>query len=358
MKSNTKQLSEKGQSIWLDNITRKMIDDGTLKGYIDDLSVTGLTSNPSIFDSAIAKTGYYDSGIAKAGSRDITDEELFFSLAIEDIQRAADLFMPVYKKTNGLDGFVSIEVSPLLAYDTENTIKAAKDIFRKVNRPNTFIKIPGTPEGLPAIEAAIAEGIPVNVTLLFSTDQYIAASRAYLRGIETRIERGVNADIRSVASVFVSRWDKAVADKVPTELNNRLGMAIMGGVLAAYHEFLASDRVRRIMNEGAIPQRLLWASTGTKDPNAPDTFYIEKLIAPFTVNTIPESTLLAFADHGKAGEIMKVDTAASDKEVSLFSDAGIDSSTLGSQLQKEGAEAFISSWEHLIESIGEKRKSV
>ena len=358
MNSKTKQLNESGQSIWLDNITRKMIDDGTLKRYIDELSVTGLTSNPSIFDSAIAKTSYYDSSIAQAGSRDITDEELFFSLAIEDIQRAADLFMPLYKKTNGLDGFVSIEVSPLLAYDTENTIIAAKDIFQRVNRPNVFIKIPGTPEGLPAIEMAIAEGIPVNVTLLFSAEQYIAASQAYLKGVETRIKKGINPDIRSVASVFVSRWDRAVAGKVPRELNNRLGMAIMGGVFAAYHEFLASDRVRRIMNEGAFPQRLLWASTGTKDPNASDTFYIDRLIAPYTVNTIPEATLLAFADHGKAEGIMKVNTAASKKEISLFSDAGTDSSALGVQLQKEGAEAFISSWKHLIESIREKRKNI
>jgi transaldolase len=358
MNRNTKHLNEKGQSIWLDNITRKMIDDGTLKRYIDELSVTGLTSNPSIFDSAIAKTEYYDSSIAKDGSRDITDEELFFSLAVEDIQRAADLFMPLYKKTNGLDGFVSIEVSPLLAYDTENTIKAAKDIFQRVNRPNTFIKIPGTPEGLPAIEAAISEGIPVNVTLLFSAEQYLAASQAYLRGVEARIQRGVNPDVRSVASVFVSRWDKAVADKVPAKLNNRLGMAIMGDVFSAYQKFLASDRVRRIMNEGAFPQRLLWASTGTKDPDAPDTFYIDRLVSPFTVNTIPEATLLAFADHGKAGDIMKVNTAASEKELSMFSEAGIDYSALGSKLQKDGAEAFISSWKHLIESIREKRTSI
>jgi transaldolase len=358
MNINTRKLREAGQSLWLDNITRQMIDDGTLKRYIDELSVTGLTSNPSIFDTAIAKTGYYDSGIAQAGRRDITDEELFFSLAVEDIQRAADLFMPLYRKTNGLDGFVSIEVSPLLAYDTENTIKAAKDIFQKVNRPNTFIKIPGTPEGLPAIEAAISEGIPVNVTLLFSDKQYVAASEAYLRGVERRIERGVNPDVRSVASVFVSRWDRAVADMVPADLNNRLGMAVMGGVLAAYQQFLASDRVKRVMNEGVFPQRLLWASTGTKDPVAPDTFYIDRLVSPFTVNTIPEATLLAFADHGKAGDVMKADATASTKELRLFSDSGIDCEALGNKLQKDGAEAFISSWKHLIESIGEKRKSI
>jgi transaldolase len=266
--------------------------------------------------------------------------------------------MPLYRKTNGLDGFVSIEVSPLLAYDTENTIKAAKDIFQKVNRPNTFIKIPGTPEGLPAIEAAISEGIPVNVTLLFSDKQYVAASEAYLRGVERRIERGVNPDVRSVASVFVSRWDRAVADMVPADLNNRLGMAVMGGVLAAYQQFLASDRVKRVMNEGVFPQRLLWASTGTKDPVAPDTFYIDRLVSPFTVNTIPEATLLAFADHGKAGDVMKADATASTKELRLFSDSGIDCEALGNKLQKDGAEAFISSWKHLIESIGEKRKSI
>ena len=281
---------------------------------------------------------------------------MFFDLAVEDIQRAADLFLPLFEKTNGLDGYVSIEVSPLLAYDTENTLKAAKDIHQKVNRPNAFIKIPGTPEGLPAIEKAIAEGIPINVTLLFSAEQYEAAALAWLKGVETRINSGLNPDVRSVASVFVSRWDKAVADKVPAALQNKLGIAVMQKTYHTYQNFLNSERVRRVMNFGAFPQRLLWASTGTKDPKASDVLYVTNLVAPYTVNTIPENTLLAFADHGETGETIPNDTHAADLLLKQFEEYGVDYLQLAGQLQKEGAEAFNKSWDNLIDSISTKRK--
>ena len=355
MNLNTKKLHNQGLSLWLDNITRNMLDNGVLQHYITDLSVTGLTSNPSIFEAAIAKTSDYDAAILRISKAGITDEEVFFNLAIKDIQEAADLFKPIFEKTNGLDGFVSIEVSPLLAYDTENTIKAAKDIHQKVNRPNVFIKIPGTPEGLPAIEKAIAEGIPINITLLFSAEQYEAAAMAWLKGIETRISLGLNPDVRSVASVFVSRWDKAVADKAPADLKNKLGIAVMHKTYRSYIQFLKSDRVQRAMNFGAFPQRLLWASTGTKDPNASDILYIKNLVAPFTVNTIPENTLLAFADHGEIGKPLPNKPKSANKIIKQFEKLSLNYFQLAEQLQKEGAEAFNKSWDNLINSISKKR---
>jgi transaldolase len=358
MNRNTKNLYLHGVSIWLDNITRKMLDDGILNSYITELSVTGLTSNPSIFEAAIAKSSDYDEAISNISAPGLTDEELFFTLATEDIRRAADLFLPVYQRTNGLDGFVSIEVSPLLAYDTENTLIAAKEIHQKVNRPNVFIKIPGTPQGLPAIEKAISEGIPVNVTLLFSAEQYQAAAMAYLRGVETRINNGLNPDVRSVASVFVSRWDKAVADKVPPALQNRLGIAVMQKTFHAYLQFLRSNRVQRIMNSGVFPQRLLWASTGTKDPAASDILYVKNLVAPYTVNTIPENTLLAFADHGEPGEPLTGDTGNAEIIIKQMEEFSVNYNQLASQLQHEGADAFNKSWKNLIESIAVKRNSI
>lgn len=358
MNTNTLNLHRQGVSLWLDNITRKMLDNGLLQHYITELSVTGLTSNPSIFEAAIAKTGDYDDAIRKISNLDLTDEEVFFNLAIEDIQRAADLFLPVYRETNGLDGFVSIEVSPLLAYDTENTIKAAKDIHQKVNRPNVFIKIPGTPQGLPAVEKAIAAGIPVNITLLFSAEQYEAAAMAYLKGVEARIDKGLNPDIRSVASVFVSRWDKAVADKAPAGLQNKLGIAVMQKTYAAYLQFLRSERVQKTMNFGVFPQRLLWASTGTKDPNASDILYVQNLVAPYTVNTLPENTLLAFADHGEIGPMLPQKDENADQVIGKFGDLQVNYLQLAEQLQKEGAEAFNKSWNNLIGSIAIKRNQL
>lgn len=356
MNPHTKNLHRQGVSLWLDNITRKMLDNGLLQHYISELSVTGLTSNPSIFEAAIAKTSDYDEAIRHKSNQGLSDEEVFFKLAVEDIRRAADLFLPVYKTTNGLDGFVSIEVSPLLAFDTENTIKAASDIHHKVNRPNVFIKIPGTPQGLPAIEKAIAEGIPVNVTLLFSVEQYQAASMAYLRGIETRIEKGIYPDVRSVASIFVSRWDKAVAGIAPSALQNQLGIAVMQKTYHSYLQFLSSERVQKTMNFGVLPQRLLWASTGTKDPNASDILYVKSLVTPYTVNTIPENTLLAFADHGESGKILAADTTAADKIIAQFEHLSVSYMELAERLQNEGAEAFKKSWDNLIASIGAKRK--
>jgi transaldolase len=356
MNQNTFNLHRQGVSIWLDNITRKMLDNGVLQNYITEFSITGLTSNPSIFEAAIAKTEDYDEAIRKKNNDGLSDEEVFFNLAVEDIQRAADLFLPAYKATNGLDGFVSIEVSPLLAFDTENTIRSAKAIHGRVNRPNAFIKIPGTPEGLPAIERSIAESIPINVTLLFSAEQYEQASDAYLKGIETRIAKGLNPDIRSVASVFISRWDKAVADKAPDGLKNKLGLAVAEKTYSSYLRFLSSERMQKAMNFGVMPQRLLWASTGTKDPNASDILYVKNLVAPYTINTIPESTLHAFADHGESGHLLSGDTNPADKIIARFWELSVDYFQLSDQLQIEGAEAFKKSWDNLIDSIAAKRK--
>jgi len=355
MNTRTKNLKEQGVSLWLDNITRKILDDGTLRKYIDELSVNGLTTNPSIFDNAITGSDDYNRSIQES-DKELDGEQLFFNLAIEDVQRAAELFLPVYEQTNRVDGFVSIEVTPLLAWDTESTIKAAKTLYWKVNRPNVFIKIPGTPEGLPAIERAIAEGIPVNVTLLFSADQYEAAANAWLKGVEARAEKGLNPDVRSVASVFVSRWDKAIAGKVPGDMENKLGLAISQKTYEAYQRFLQSERVQKLMNGGVSPQRLLWASTGTKDPAASDVLYVENLVSPFTVNTMPENTLLAYADHGESTDILPVSSIATDELLKQFRQENIDVKALAGTLQKEGAEAFIKSWEHMIQSIEEKRK--
>jgi len=356
MNQKTKELRDSGQSLWLDNITRSLLNEGTLKYYIDELSVTGLTSNPTIFDNAISGNTDYDADIIVRSDSAMSEEEIFFELAIEDIRRAADLFEGVYRATNGVDGFVSIEVSPLLAFDTEKTIEAAKAIFKKVDRRNVFIKIPGTKQGLPAIERVIAEGIPVNVTLLFSLSQYQAASEAWLRGVETRLKAGLNPDVRSVASVFVSRWDKAVADEVHSTLNNKLGIAVMGEVYGGYRRFLESLPVQKLMNNGVSPQRLLWASTGTKDPEASDTLYVSNLVAPFTVNTIPEATLLAYSDHGSFSDLMTDSMEEGEKVIEEIISDGVNVSSLGDRLQSEGADAFVKSWEHLLASIKNKRR--
>jgi transaldolase len=313
-----------GQSLWLDNITRDLLNNGALKRYIDELSVTGLTSNPTIFDHAIKNSAAYDAAIRKKLSEGKSGEDLFFELALEDLTQAADLFRPIYDRTNGVDGWVSLEVSPLLAHDTASTIAAAKRLHTRAGRPNLLIKIPGTKEGLPAIEEAIFAGIPVNVTLLFSREQYVAAAEAFLRGIERRIDAGLDAEVGSVASVFVSRWDASVADKVPVALKNKLGIAVAKRTYKAYRDLLGSARWQRIYNAGARPQRLLWASTGTKDPKASDVFYIKALAAPFTVNTMPEGTLNALADHGDLSQIMSADGGDCEKLMDQFASAGID----------------------------------
>ena len=350
----TQHLHNLGQSLWLDNITRDLLNNGTLERYIAELAVTGLTSNPTIFDHAIKNSSSYDGAIRDYASKGKNGEELFFQLALEDLTRAADLFRPIHDRTNGLDGWVSLEVSPLLAHNTASTLAEAKQLFARANRPNLLIKIPGTKEGLPAIEEAIFAGIPVNVTLLFSAEQYRAVAEAYIRGIERRIDAGLNPDIGSVASVFVSRWDAAVAGKVPAPLSNKLGIAVAKRTYKAYRELLDSPRGEQIYNAGARPQRLLWASTGTKDPKASDVLYIKALAAPFTVNTMPEGTLKAFADHGDLGEIMPADGGDSEAMLEQFAAAGIDTDALAAQLQDEGATSFVKSWNDLLNVMSSK----
>ena len=343
-----------GQSLWLDNITRDLLNDGTLKRYIEELSITGLTSNPTIFDHAVKNSAAYDAAIVEGLRKGKDGEALFFDLALDDITWAADLFRQVHDQTNGVDGWVSLEVSPSLAHDTMKTLAAAKDLSARAGRPNVFIKIPGTPEGLPAIEEAIFAGVPINVTLLFSAEQYIAAAEAYMRGIERRIEAGLNPRVESVASLFVSRWDVAVADKVTENLKGQLGIAIAGRVYKSYLAFLTSPRWQRAYNFGAHAQRLLWASTGTKDPKLPDTGYVKALAAPFTVNTMPEATLKAFGDHGVVKDAMSSSQSSVERVVQQFSQAGIDVDALGLELQNQGAKSFVKSWAELMDVIAAK----
>lgn len=348
MKS-TQQLQDLGQSLWLDNITRGLLKSGTLGRYIDELSITGLTSNPTVFDHAIKNSNDYDDAIRQKAKEGLAGEDLFFDLALEDLRQAADLFRPVYDRTGGNDGWVSLEVSPLLAHDAGGSFREARHLHTRAGRPNLFIKIPGTKEGLVAIEEAIFYGVPINVTLLFSREQYLAAAEAYMRGIERRLATGRDADVCSVASVFISRWDKAVMGKVPAELRDKLGIAIAQRTYKAYLELRNSERWQRLIGLGMRPQRLLWASTGTKDPNAPDTLYVKALAAPFTINTMPDATLLAFADHGTLGGLMASDAEATPAK---FAQAGIDCDQLADDLQREGAESFVKSWTELLASIG------
>ena len=350
----TRTLHELGQSLWLDNITRNLLRAGVLRRYIDEWSVTGLTSNPTIFDHAIKNSKDYDEAIKSKLAQGKSGEKLFFELALEDLTEAADLFRPVYDRTCGVDGWVSLEVSPLLAYDTKSTIQAAKDLHARAQRPNLLIKIPGTKEGLPAIEEAIFAGIPVNVTLLFSDDQYLAAAEAFMRGVERRIDAGLKPDVGSVASIFVSRWDVAASGKVPDALHNQLGIAVAKRTYKAYLGLLSSQRWMRAYNAGTRPQRLLWASTGTKDPKASDLLYINALAAPFTVNTMPEGTLKALADHGVVGAAMPTDGGDGQEVLARFDAAKIDVQALAARLQDEGAKAFVNSWNELMGVIGSK----
>jgi transaldolase len=354
----TRILQDLGQSLWLDNVTRALLNSGTLQGYIDELSVTGLTSNPTIFDHAIKNSADYDADIARKASSAKSREDLFFDLALADLARAAELFRPVYERTDRIDGWVSLEVSPHLAHDTAKTVAAARDLHRRAGADNLFIKIPGTKEGLPAIEAAIFEGIPINVTLLFSAEQYLAAAEAYLRGVERRIKAGVNPAVASVASVFISRWDVAVKSKVPSELTNRLGIAVAQRTYKAYRELLASQRLQRAANAGARVQRLLLASTGSKDPAASDTLYVDALAAPFTINTMPEGTLRAVADHGKPGAVLAPDGGDGERVLASFAKAGIHVDALATRLQDEGAASFVKSWNDLMSCIGLKSTAI
>jgi len=350
----TQLLHDLGQSLWLDNITRDLLDNGTLQHYIAALSVTGLTSNPTIFDQAIKQSTAYDETIRQKLQEGQSEEALFFELALEDLTRAADFFRPIYDRTDGVDGWVSLEVSPLLAYDTAGTIAAAQELFARAGRPNLFIKIPGTTAGLPAIEEAIFAGVPINVTLLFSREHYLAAAEAFLRGIERRIEAGLKPEVGSVASVFISRWDAAVMGKVPEALRNQLGIAMAQRTYKACRTLLSSPRWQRVYNAGARPQRLLWASTGTKDPEASDILYIKALAAPFTVNTMPEGTLQALAEHGELGALLPADGGDCEAVLAQFAKVGIDVDALAAQLQDEGAKAFVKSWDDLMEVLDSK----
>jgi transaldolase len=354
----TQKLHEMGQSLWLDNITRDLLTSGTLRRYIEELSVTGLTSNPTIFDHAIKNSTAYDKAIRQKLREGKSGEQLFFELALEDITRAADLFRPVWEKTDGVDGWVSLEVSPLLAHDTAATVAAARDLHTRAGWPNVFIKVPGTREGLPAIEEAIFAGVPVNVTLLFAREHYVAAAEAYQRGLERRIAAGLKPDVGSVASVFVSRWDVAVMGQVSEELRDRLGIAVAQQAYKAYRGLLDSPRWQRLANAGARPQRLLWASTGTKDPKASDVLYVKSLAAPFTVNTMPEGTLKALADHGEVGPILPAHGGACEEVLARFAEVGIDVRALAARLQDEGAKSFVKSWQELLEVIASKSEAI
>jgi len=354
----THKLHDMGQSLWLDNITRGLLTSGALRRYIQEFSVTGLTSNPTIFYHAIKDSHDYDDAIHQNLREGKSGEALFFELAMEDLRQAADLFRPIHDQTNGVDGWVSLEVSPLLAHDTAATIAAAKELHSRAGRPNLFIKIPGTEEGLPAIEESIFAGVPINVTLLFSREQYVAAAEAYLRGVERRIAAGLNPDVGSVASVFISRWDVAVMGKTPETLHGQLAIAIAQRTYKAYRCSLDSPRWQRVFNAGTRPQRLLWASTGTKDPKASDVLYIQALAAPFTVNTMPEATLKAFADHGEIGSILPADGGTCEEMLAKFAKAGVDSDALAAQLQDEGARSFVKSWNELMECIASKSETL
>jgi transaldolase len=400
--NRTRKLHDLGQSLWLDNITREILDDGTLRRYIDEFSITGLTSNPTIFNEAIGNTDAYDDGIREKARSGLSGETLFVELALEDLRRAADLFRPVFDATDGMDGWVSMEISPLLAAQTSRSITAAGSIHQQAERPNLFVKIPGTPEGIQAIEATIASGVPVNVTLLFSCEQYLAAADAYMRGIEHRIAKKLDPRVGSVASLFISRWDKAVSgdrpadarkhsvatlarsisrderaagidpqiasrismflgrgdgpanDAWPDDLRNRLGIAMAQRTYRAYRELLASPRWQKLAAAGAAPQRLLWASTGTKDPNASDTLYVDALAAPDTINTMPEKALLAYADHGRPAQAMDPDGGEAETVITRFAEAGIDVDALALRLQHEGAQSFVKSWQELMRRIADK----
>jgi transaldolase len=354
----TQLLHNLGQSIWLDNITRDLLTSGTLQRYINEFSVTGLTSNPTIFEHAIKNSKSYDEDIIKKLKEGKSDEALFFELALDDLTKAADLFRPIHENANGVDGWVSLEVSPLLAHDTGKTLAGAVELHARAARPNLFIKIPGTKEGLPAIEEAIFKGVPINVTLLFSCEHYLAAAEAFLRGIERRMDTGLNPNVDSVASLFISRWDAAITTRVPEAMRNKLGIAIAMRTYKAARGLLASPRWQRIYNAGARPQRLLWASTGTKDPAASDVLYIKALAAPFTVNTMPEATLKALAEHGELGTILPADGGDCEEVLTEFAKAGINVDSLAADLQDQGAKSFVKSWTDLMAVIASKSSAL
>jgi transaldolase len=347
----TSKLQELGQSLWLDNISRNMIDTGLLQTYISDFSITGLTSNPSIFTKAVAGGSDYDAQIASERATGATPEEIVLRLMVQDLRRAADLFAPIHKATSGKDGWVSIEVSPYLINDAKGSLEWAQRLHAQMDRANAFVKIPGTQQGAVAIEEAIFQGIAINVTLLFSRDQYVAVAEAYMRGIERRIDGGLDPKVRSVASVFVSRWDAAAAKQGRADLRNRLGLAVAADVWDAYQSILASERWQTLAKAGAMPQTLLWASTGVKDPEADDTLYITALAAPETINTMPDATLRAFADHGAVGKGGTLDREAGAKLRRVATEGGLDLDALAGKLQVDGGDAFVTAWDELLKRV-------
>ena len=354
MTTTTQQLHDLGQSLWIDNISRETLRDGSLAKLISGYSVTGLTSNPTIFEKAMGHGDAYDDAIARMARDGRSTEDLFFALAVEDLQQAADLFLPAHEASGGVDGWVSLEVSPLLVNDAQGTIQAAASLHAQAARKNLFIKIPGTPAGAQAIEESIYHGVPINVTLLFSREQYLAAAEAYMKGIERRLNDGKSPVVESVASLFVSRWDTGAKETVSDTYQNKLGIAIALRTYKAYRDLLASERWKKLAAAGAHPQRLLWASTGTKDPKAPETLYVEALAAPGTVDTMPEKTLMAFAEQGRVGDPMPVDGGYAEQTIAEIRREGVDIEALADKLQKDGGDSFAKSWSTLLGGLEEK----
>jgi transaldolase len=344
-----------GQSLWLDSISRLMLRSGALARYVSELAVTGLTSNPTILGHAMAAGSDYDHSLARLVDAGVTDaQDLVYSLALEDLAEAAALFRPAWERTAGVDGYVSLEVPPDVAYDAQATIALARRLHDQAGFPNLLVKIPGTPPGLTAMEETITAGIGVNVTLLFSDTHYLRTADAYLRALERRRAAGLDLNVPSVASVFISRWDAAADPLLPPALHGRLGLAMAQKTYSSHLQLLSDKRWQTLAEAGARPQRVLWASTSTKDPDLPDSYYLGRLAAPDTIDTVPEKTLLAFADHGDPDQRLAPDYAAAERTISAIADAGVDVDILAERLQRQGAGAFGADWAALLDAMREK----
>ncbi|MCW5914630.1 MAG: transaldolase [Chitinophagaceae bacterium] len=358
-----KQLHKLGQSIWLDFFDREVMDSGQLQKWIDEDDLAGITSNPSIFESAVASGSDYDGDIKKLADSGKTGEEIFFGFAVKDIQRAADILRPVYDAAKGNDGFVSLEVSPFLANDTEGTVAQALHLWKEVNRENVMIKIPGTKEGLEAIRQATAAGVNVNVTLLFGLDRYRAVTDAYLKGLEDRVARGESIDgIKSVASFFLSRIDVLLDPQLKakglTDLAGKAAIASAKTAYQIYKEVFGSDRFKKLEEKGARKQKVLWASTGTKNPEYSDVLYVETLIGENTINTLPVKTIDAFRDHGIAKSTLEEGMDKVKAQLEELAANGIDLGKVSDELEKEGIEKFNVAFEKLLSAIKEKAGKV
>jgi transaldolase len=354
-----RQLHEAGQSLWLDSINRAMLGSGDLARYVDQLAVTGLTSNPTILGHAMAASHDYEGSLRALLAQGVSGpQDLVYAAAFEDLGQAANLFRPAWQASGGEDGYVSVEVPPDLAYDAPATVALARHLHAMAGFPNLLVKVPGTPQGLTVLEELVDAGIGVNVTLLFSDTHYLRTAEAYMRALERRLARGEDLAVPSVASVFVSRWDKAADSLLPKPLHGRLGVAMAQKVYSSYQSLLASDRWRDLEAGGARPQRVLWASTSAKDPALPDTYYVEKLASPGTINTMPEKTLIAFADHGTVGEMLRDDYASGEETVAEVAAKGVDVDALGESLQRQGARAFSADWSALLDAIAAKASSI